>query len=283
MRRLRTTPPPGSGQSRVLSCCSWTKRKNLPSTGRVKTHLEALHLGIGGGTKIQLVCFGLGNTVQRLAELGLSRLASGHAKSIGVLSHDAATAVVVGTLGGALAAHTFDERERGRERWIAEAADVILAESANFPHHLANGCHALARIVLADGIGPAPPVAELQAACRRHKREYYDARLLPFEDHATALANAFSDAAWTPVDDVLRVLMAADEHGAPVPREQANAMLNALRTHEYVERHAQSYRLALPSLADHLAALRQETDPRSQTAQAIQKAKAACGQAAPGG
>lgn len=255
--------------------------QNLPSTDRVKTHLEALHLGIGGGTKIQLVCFGLGNTVQRLAELGLSRLASGHAKSIGVLSNDAATAVVVGTLGGALAAHTFDERERGRERWIAEAADVILAESANFPHHLANGCHALARIVLANGIGPAPPVAELQAACRRHKREYYDARLLPFEDHATALANAFSDAAWTPVDDVLRVLMAADEHGAPVPREQANAMLNALRTHEYVERHAQSYRLALPSLADHLAALRQETDPRSQTAQAIQKAKAVRSQAAP--
>lgn len=256
--------------------------QNLPSTGRVKTHLEALHLGIGGGTKIQLVCFGLGNTVQRLAELGLSRLASGHAKSIGVLSDEAATAVATGTLGGALAAHTFNEQERGRERWIAEAADVILAESANFPHHLANGCHALARIVLADGIGPAPPVAELQAACRRHKREYYDARLLPFEDHATALANAFSDAAWTPVDDVLRVLMAADEHGAPVPREQANAMLNALRTHEYVERHAQSYRLALPSLADHLAALRQETDPRSQTAQAIQKAKAACGQAVPG-
>lgn len=198
-----------------------------------------------------------------------------------MLTDAAARTVATGTIGGALA-NAFDEREGGGERWIAKAADVILAESANFPHHLANGCHALARIVLADGIGPAPPVAELQAACRRHKREYYDSRLLLFQDHATALANAFSDAGWTPVDDVLRVLMAADEHGASVPRERANAMLKALRTHEYVERHAQSYRLALPSLADHLAALRQETDPRSQTAQAIQKAKAACSQAAPG-
>lgn len=51
--------------------------QNIPNTSRAKTHLEAMHLGIGGGTKIQLVCFGLGNIVNRLAELGLSRLASG--------------------------------------------------------------------------------------------------------------------------------------------------------------------------------------------------------------
>ena len=251
--------------------------QNIPDTARVRTHLEAMHLGIGGSAKVQLVCFGLGNTVQHLAELGLSRLASGHARSISVLSDDAASTVAMGTLGKALADHPFDERGGGseREEWIDEAANVILSESANFPHHLANGCHSLARIVLKEGIGALPPTAELQAACRRHKREYYDARLLPWEDHATALANAFSEASegWTPVDEVMRVLMAADEHGAPVQWEQANAMLKALHVHGYVERRAQSYRPALPSLASHFAALRLEMDPRSQAVRAIQKAK----------
>ena len=256
--------------------------QNIPDTARVRTHLEAMHLGIGGSAKVQLVCFGLGNTVQHLAELGLSRLASGHARSIGVLSDEAASTVAKGTVGKALADHPFDEPEGGGERgreyeeWVDAAANVVLSESSNFPHHLANGCHSLARIVLQEGIGPTPPVAELQAACRRHKREYYDARLLPWEDHATALANAFSDAGegWTPVDAVMRVLMAADEHGAPVLWEQANAMLKALHVHGYVERRAQSYRPALPSLASHFAALRDEMDPRSQAVRAIRQAKA---------
>ena len=253
--------------------------QNTPDTARVRRHLEAMHLGVGGTTKVQLVCFGLGNTVKHLAKLGLSRLASGHARSIGVLSDEAASNVVTGTVGNALTDQAFEgEGGNAREKWIAAAANVILAESSNFPHHLANGCHSLARIVLKDGIGPAPPVAELQAACRGHKREYYDARLLPWEDHATALANAFSDggAGWTPVGDVMRVLTAADEHGAPVGWEQADAMLKALRTLGFVEFRAPCYRPALPSLASHFAALRDEMDPRSRAMRAIQKAKAGC-------
>ena len=246
--------------------------QNIPNTERVRAHLEAMHLGIGGDTKVQLVCFGLGNTVNHLAKLSLSRLASGHARSIGVLSNEAARTVVEGTLDDVLTDHAFDETEE----WTATAANVILTESSNFPHHLTNGCHSLARLLLKDGIGPEPPVAELQAECRRHKREYYDARLLPWEDHATALANAFFDAdeGWTPVDNVIRVLMASDEFGAPVQREEANAMLKALRTQGYIEFHAQSCRPALPSLASHFAALRNEMDSRSQSVRAIQNAKA---------
>ncbi len=253
--------------------------QNTPDTDRVKTHLEAMHLGIGGSTKIQLVCFGLGNTVKHLAKLGLSRLASGHARSIGGLSDNAARTAVTGTIGNALADHPFDpgtsdERDNERGKWIAAAANVILSESANFPHHLANGCHSLARFVLKNGIGPEPPVAELQAECRRHKREYYDARLLPWADHATALANAFADAGWTPMADAMRVLMAADESGAPVSWENADSMLKTLHTLGYVEFQAQSCRPALPSLVGHFAALRREMDPRSQAAQAIRKTKA---------
>ena len=253
--------------------------QNIPNTDRTRAHLGALHLGVGEGVKVQLVCFGLGTTVQHLAKLGLSRLATGHARSIGMLSNEDARTVVTGTISVALKYHQFDKGafdEQAREQWINTAADTILSESANFPHHLTNGCSSLARIVLRDGIEQEVPVAELQAECRRHKREYYDARLRPWEDHATALAVAFSnmDAGWTPVGDVMRVLMAADEDGAPVPRKEANAILKALHTHGYVERHAQSYRAALPSLASHFKLLREEMDSDSELAQAIEKAKA---------
>ena len=197
--------------------------QNIPNTDRVKAHLGAMHLGVGEGLKVQLACFGLGTTVQHLARLGLSRLATGHARSIGALSEEDARAVVTGTISETLKDHAFDQGtfdEHEREKWINAAANVILSESSNFPHHLTNGCSSLARIVLKDGIGLEAPVAELQAECRRHKREYYDARLRPWEDHATALAIAFAekDVGWTPAGDVMRVLMAADEDGAPVRR-----------------------------------------------------------------
>ena len=255
--------------------------QNIPNTERSKTHLEAMHLGIGGSTKVQLVCLGLGNTVKHLATLGLSRLASDHARSIEGLSDEDARTVVTGTLRSALTDHAFDGGELGNERenWIATAANAILSESSNYPHHLANGCHALARLVLKKGIVPEPPVAELITECRRHKRETtttHDCSPRRTMRPPWQMRSPNQGVDWTPVDDVIRVLMAAEEHGTPVQWETANTILNALRTHGYVERHAQSYRPALPSLASHFAALRGEMDPRSQSVQAIQKAKAEC-------
>ena len=90
----------------------------------------------------------------------------------------------------------------------------------------------------------------------------------------TALAHAFGEdhAGWTPSDHARQVLMATDDASNPVKKKKANAILKALCTHGYVERHTQFYRLTLPSLAGHFGELRGDMDPQSQAMRAIQAA-----------
>ncbi len=235
--------------------------QNLDDTAQVRRHLDALHGGVRAHMTVLLACFGLANTIERLHELGLSRLATGHAKSIGVLSQEDAERTVAGTLDAALADFAFQDEQGDDARqgqWIGTATATILAESGNFPHHLANGCRALAKIVLDEGIGEVPPVERLRERCRDHRREYYDARLRPWADHMTALAQGFSNTqdGWTPVADVKRALMAADDFGDPVDRGKATTMLKELCANGYVERRAGTCRLALPSLSSHFADIR---------------------------
>ena len=229
--------------------------QNLGDTVQVRRHLDGLHGGVRARTTVVLACFGLANTIERLHELGLSRLAAGHDRSIGALSDSDAERTVTGTLETAFADFAFHgpSGDAQRERWIGTATATILAESGNFPHHLANGCRALAAIVLDEGIG-APPVERLRERCRDHKREYYDARLRPWADHMTALAQAFSNEqdGWTPVADIKRALMAADDFGDPVDSRKATTILKEMCANGYVEQQAGACRPALPSLSSHL-------------------------------
>lgn len=160
--------------------------QNLNDTTRVRNFLGTVHTSTTERTQVLLACFGLGNTASRLRELGLSGLATDHKRSIDVLSDDDAKQVVDGTLKVALADYIFNEEPIDRDqrsRWIGAAASAILDESANFPHHLTNGCRALARIVLDEGISKDPPIRKLRELCRTHRRQYYDARLEPWKDH----------------------------------------------------------------------------------------------------
>ena len=98
--------------------------QNLGDTTRVRAHLDALHGGIRGYTRAMLACFGLANTVDRLRTLGLSRLASGHVRTIGALSGEDARRSVTGTLELAFANHIFGEDaldDAPRKRWIGAA------------------------------------------------------------------------------------------------------------------------------------------------------------------
>lgn len=213
----------------------------------------------------------------RLRELGLSRLAKGHARTIGPLSAEDARHAVTGTLELALADHAFDHDaldEARRAKWIGTAADAILAESANFPHHLANGCHALAEIVLNEGVGAEPPVKALRDLCRDHKREYYDARLRPWFDHTVALAHAFGREAggWTPYSVVKRALIASDNTGDPVDARDASRVVKELRACGYIEGNAGSCRPALPSLAAHFKDMLCNLACGDEVAQAIRSA-----------
>lgn len=235
--------------------------QNLSDTAEVRRHLDALHGGVRAHAVV-LACFGLGTTTDRLQALGLSRLATGHVRSLGALSDADAERTVTGTLRVALADFAFKDDGR-RDQWIGAAAATILAESANFPHHLANGCRALAELALAEGIGEQPP-ARLRERCRACRREYYDARLHPWAHHVTALARAFrnEENGWTSLADVHRALMAEDDFGDPVDGRTATAILKELCANGYVERRMGACRPALPSLAAHLETVRRGLPPR---------------------
>lgn len=172
----------------------------------------------------------------------------------------------------ALADFTFDEVRR--TQWIGAAADAILSESSNFPHHLANGCRAFAEVVLNEGVHDVPPVEKLRSLCREYKREYYVARLQPWEDHTIALAHAFTDEkeGWTPIDNVMSALMASDNAGRSVNENAAAAVIEGMRDGGFVEWKLDVCRPVLPSLALHLAEQRQALTNDSKAVRAIRAA-----------
>ena len=253
--------------------------QNLHDTARVRDHLGTLHGGVSGNTQVLLACFGLANTTDRLRELGLSRLASGHVRSIGALSDEDARRTVTGALEVAFD-HAFDDgplAEIRRKRWIGAAATIILGESANFPHHLTNGCRALAEIALDEGIGDEPPKRKLRDRCRDHRREYYDARLRPWARHMTALVQAFGKRRddggdWTPIDDLVPVLMASDNFGRPVDEEAAITVIEELCASGYLEEGAGAFRPVLPSLSSHFAHMQRSLVPNNKVVRAVQAA-----------
>ena len=248
--------------------------QNLSDTIRVREHLLKLHDGIKGRTQVLLACFGLANTAGRLRELGLSRIATNHVRTIGELSDEDAKRTVIGTPDVALSGVSLDDstsEEAGRERWTSAAAATILAESANFPHHLANGCRALANVALDDGIGDEPPAEKLRDKCKAYKREYYDAILQPWANHSTALAHALGDGKgdWTPISDVKQALMASDDFGDPVDRGRATAILKELCATGYVGQHAGACRPVLPSLSSYFQDIRHGFAADNEVVQAV--------------
>ena len=246
--------------------------QNLHDTIQVRDYLEVLHAGITGNTQVLLACFGLESTTARLRELGLSRLATGHVRSIGTLSSEEAKQAVAGTVETAFADVQFDEALRSS--WIGAAVDTILAESGDFPHHLTNGCAALAELALREGVGDAPPANRLRDRCREHKREYYDARLHTWANHMTALAYAFGVErnGWTKVGDIKRAIMAADEFGDPVEAKAASKAIRELRAHGYVEVGQGACRPVLPSLAAHFRELRRVSSSDNEVVRAVRAA-----------
>ena len=253
--------------------------QSLPDTNRARAYLSALHRGIGGGVKVVLACFGLSNTTERLRGLGLSRLASDHVRTLDALSNDEAKETVRKTLEIALADFTFDHGssdERERSQWIGTATNAILKDSANFPHHLANGCKELGRILLAEGISREPPVSRLREMCSKRRSEYYDARLAPWRNHITALAYGFGEAAagWSSVADVVNAIMAADEYGMPVQRQTAIAALEGLRAASLIEVSKGACRPMVPSMGSYFRELRAGDGQDNAVAMALRAALA---------
>ena len=257
--------------------------QNLQDTPAVRAHLEELHNDGAGETPMMLACFGLGNTVDRLTALGLSRLASGHVRTIGVLSNEEAREAVVGTLEDVLACHTFDEQERSK--WINEAGKVILEDSGNFPHHLTNGCSALAQAVLLDGIAASPPANAVRERARAYRREYYEARLRPWSRYETALAYAFTESSHmessdgrTPTKAVVAALTTVTDRGRAVSEEVAWDVVEGICSAGFMEEQDDSLSVLLPSLMTHFQDVRRRRSPNPQMIDAIRAQLPAPGQ-----
>ena len=235
--------------------------QNLDDTPTVRRHLNVLHQGITGKSPVLLACFGLGKTVSRLAELGLSRLASDHVRTLGTLSSDDAERVVTGTLNDTFSDHAFGNALRSK--WIDEAASSILKESGGFPHHLTNGCRALAKIVLDEGIADSPPVARLRTECLRYRREYYDARLAPWSRYQTTLARAFAgcDGGGAPTKAVVAALTTVERRGRPVGEETAWEVVEGLCDAGFLAEDGDTLKPLLPSLLSHFQDVHRSAAP----------------------
>ena len=265
--------------------------QNLPDTPMVRRHLETLHTSGTGGCSVLLACFGLGNTVERLADLGLSRLATGHARTVGALSNEDARKVVAGTLDVVFAQHPFDEQEREqapaageregrtpRGKWIGAATDAIVDDNGGFPHHLTNGCRALAQAVLQEGIGASPPVEAVRQKALDYRREYYAARLRPWARYETALACAFTEAGGrAPASAVVAALATVAKRGQAVGEETAWRVVEGICAAGFMVERGDFLELTLPSLLTHFRDVCGRVPPGVRTIEAVKAALAESG------
>ena len=239
--------------------------QNIPDTPQARANLDSLHGADFGRAKAGLVCFGLHDTRQHLADLGLSRLAADRVVRLGALSAKEANRLVEESL-TAIAYADGEAKWRaylaacglGEDEWTcwrSSVADTILAESADFPHHLANGMRELAKIIHVEGVTGVPPIKTLRRRCGERRRDYYDHRLAEFKDHTVALGAAFSHADHRDAareDLVLSALMATNNRGRAVSATAAEKVIVGMIANGFLESTNGMLRVALPSLATYL-------------------------------
>ena len=251
--------------------------QNLPDTPMVRRHLETLHISGTGGSSVMLACFGLGNTVERLADLGLSRMATGHVRTVGALSDEDAREVVAGTLDVVFAQHAFDAGsldKQEREKWIGAATDAIVDANGSFPHHLTNGCRALAQAVLQEGIGVSPPLDAMREKALDYRREYYGARLRPWLRYEAALACAFTEAGSerVPANAVVAALTTVAKRGKAVGEETAWQIVEGICAAGFIVERGDFLDVTLPSLMTHFRDVRRRMPPNVRTMEAVRAA-----------
>ena len=238
--------------------------QNLEDTPHVRRNLQAIH-GKRFDTNIAIVGFGLQDATATLHRLGLSRLGADQVRTLGCMDEADAARLVD---------ETFDylglqsEREDwlayakqlgfGAEDWTSwrnAAKDVILEESANFPHHLVNGIRGVCRIVL-DGELRQRELDALRQQCRNSKKEYYAARLAPFARHTLALASALrkaDDAGEVDAAIMLAALEQSDNHGRGTDADTASAVLDGLIARGLLVERGTTVAVGVPSMTGYLA------------------------------
>ena len=238
--------------------------QNLEDTPHVRRNLQAIH-GKRFDTNIAIVGFGLQDTTATLHRLGLSRLGADQVRTLGCMDEADAARLVDETLDylGLQAeredwlayANQFGFGAEDWTNWRNAAKNVILEESANFPHHLVNGIRGVCRIVL-DGELRQRELDVLRRLCRNSKKDYYAARLAPFARHTLALAAALRRANDTGEIDasiVLAALEKSDNHGRATEASTASAVLDGLIDRGLLVERGTTVAVGVPSMTGYLA------------------------------
>lgn len=159
-------------------------------------------------------------------------------------------------------------------KWIGAATDAILAESGGFPHHLTNGCRALAQAVLQEGIGANPPLDAMREKALGYRREYYGARLRPWARYETALACAFAEAdhGRMPADAVVAALTTVAKRGSVVGEDTAWQVVEEICAAGFMVECGDFLELTLPSLMTHFRDVFRRVPPNVRTMEAVRAA-----------
>ena len=211
--------------------------QNMEDTPHVRRNLQAIH-SKRFDTNIAIIGFGLQDTTSTLHRLGLSRLGADQVRTLGCVDEADAARLVDETFGYLGLAAEQDWLEYAQhlgfgaedwKNWRHAAKEIILEESANFPHHLVNGIRAVCRIVLDGQLRPGhrEPSA-LRGQCQDSKKEYYAARLAPFANHTLALAAALRKANAAGELDTAVLLDALEKTDNNGRRASANTALEVL-------------------------------------------------------
>ena len=241
--------------------------QNMEDTPLVRRNLQDIHEK-RFDTNIAIIGFGLQDTTATLRSLGLSRLGADQVRTLGCMDEADAARLVDETFG-------YLGLESKREGWLGyakqlgfgvddwsnwrnAAKDVILEESANFPHHLVNGIRGICQIVLGGELRH-PGRRELDALrrmCQNNKGEYYAARLAPFARHTLALAAALrgaNEAGEVDAATVLDALEESDNRGRSADTATASAVLNGLVERGLLTERGTTVAVAVPSMTGYLA------------------------------
>ena len=143
--------------------------QNIPVSDRARAIVQCLHAG-EHGSRILLACFGLGDTVQTLRRLGISRLGTGRRHDLAALSAEEAAA----SIRAAFEAFGVRGPAADRARW----ADALATASQGWPQHLRNVTREALRELKSHSMELASSSLEhAVAAGEDAKREFYEDRL----------------------------------------------------------------------------------------------------------
>ena len=143
--------------------------QNTPVSPRARAIVQCLHAG-AHGSRILLACFGLGDTVQTLRRLGISRLGTGRRHDLACLSVEEAGA----SINAAFEAFGVRGSSEESARWV----DALARTSQGWPQHLRNVTRAALLELHAHSMALSSSSLERAVAAGEDaKREYYEDRL----------------------------------------------------------------------------------------------------------